>query len=53
VIRSRSGRLTLTGSSELCVQNIANQLGISVDDLLERMETPTVRQMKAVLKQHT
>lgn len=46
MIRSRSGWLKLHGSMELCVQNVAKQLQISVEDLLERIETPTERQAK-------
>lgn len=45
MIRSKSGLLSFSGAVEMCVRQIARRLGISVDDLLERMETRTKRQV--------
>jgi hypothetical protein len=47
VIRSPSGKYVFVGATELVLTNIAKEiLKISLDDLLERMETPTDRQAK-------
>lgn len=49
VITSRDGLLTLRGSAELVISNLARDLHISVDDLLERIGTETERQKIARL----
>lgn len=46
LIRAKGGRLEFSGSDELAVRHIARYLKISVDDLEERMRTPTERQAK-------
>lgn len=53
VIHVKDGRLAFTGSDELAARRWAEYLNLSIDELVERMLTPTERQQKAEILKHT